>query len=472
MPNVSYEQSSVEKNKLVEKTISPEQFKQSLIQLNEIVVKEPLNIIIADATEVGAGHSRQGKYLEDLFHFAELDKFTTRISIDMSNKDNTGPLMQLINYSYAILQNHPHLYYVVLKILNSPRIYPIIDDQLRFSSPKKQLLESMTNSPNYNEKRPTLFITTHVSLEEASTQLINEGLVIPKGIIATVPDPWEGQALVGMTAPDNLQKGKHNTIVHDQNTYEEFKRVRPNKKTEVMSLGTISDPYFLLKENKNKSAQKKLHLAIEFSGNRIPKVDKLFLNFIQSINEQLFRNEINLTIHAMNHDITTKNILKELDRLGLSDHIGNDNKHNIRIVYNNNLQMAINTRTKYIRGTLDKDWDTPDIIFSKGGEVPLEDRGQNQLIVGIYGGGHEGVDIETGVRENRAVDFRKIPTKEWYSKALEFYRDKANQNREYHQSIALLAPLEFLKPGSIAKLKQNQSDTNNYNSFVSFLSES
>lgn len=79
---------------------------------------------------------------------------------------------------------------------------------------------------------------------------------------------------------------------------------------------------------------------------------------------------------------------------------------NIRIISNQNKIISyiesIRSREAYITGNLDN-WPRPDAVITKGGEVPIEDRG-DMLIVAIFGAGHELIDIETGVEKRRTIN--------------------------------------------------------------------
>jgi hypothetical protein len=363
------------------------------------------------------------------------------------------PYKKMAGTVYELLQERPQMQATIEHtFFENPHFHQMIDFVLKGSSLVPEVLQNLERAPTFDRAKPTIFITTHVEQEMAAITLMNKGLIKGPGVIAAIPDPWREGSLVSMSSPIKLKedKGLHVVIVHDYATAREFRRLRPNSGAKVFPLGTASDPYFLF--HPGEEYDHPFHIGIEFSGNYLHKYGELIIRFIQSIKNELSRGMIALTVHAMHHEKSVRrleHLLYELDIANLG---------NIRLLYAHTVEEAIDTRRKYSRGTLDAGWPAPHVVISKGGEVPLEHRGR-QLIVGVWGEGHEEQDILAGVHEGRAVDFRGLPPTEWYSTILEVYRKREDHPPSVPQSLAVFAPLLLIDPQYCIKLSEGTTRT-------------
>jgi hypothetical protein len=390
------------------------------------------NWVVATTTDIGVGHYRQAIDFEDALGYAGLRDNTTFVALPFEQK--------FLGKAYHKFQNTRALNNKVSEIIDNPHCIPLIDKARRRSHVWQQLLHKINASPTYDRDKPTIFITTHGDQERAAIFLMNAELVKGYAIIAAVPDAWRGGSLASMTAERNPYNALHLVVVHNASTAAQYHVVRPYSTAIVQPLGTASDPYFLIEEQRKHDGP--LHIGIEFSGNNIHKYSSLIMKFIKSIQYQLRDGEVRLSVHIMNHMNTIneiRNLLSSLHLCGVS---------NIRLLSADTLEEAIKTRKHYIRGTLDENWPAPDVVTSKGGEVPLEYRG-NQLIVAVWGEGHERDDILVGVKEGRTLDFRSLPPDQWYSWIVSACKLRELYPPQIPQSYAVFAPLLIFDPHAL-----------------------
>lgn len=343
-------------------------------------------------TIAGAGHCRQAYALSCFLRdYVGIDP----MQIEM-------PPDEFFDNIYKWVQRRPRLYSRILKVLS--RCPQHIVDSIVLKGAKPDLLmPKLKENPNYDPKRPTLFIPTNVSGEMATARLIRDGKVDPNSyVIAFPPDPWRGIQLCTMTSP--ITAPNHWVVTHDQKTMEEYKRL--GRRGKAVPLGTLSPPYFLF--NEPPVASGPLHIILEASGNYMPEVDELFILFLEGLLPYLRRREVMATVHCMHHRKTRERFEEFAAEQGL--------ENNFRVIWNSDFWEAIKSRNDLI--TTGLGWPPPAASVTKGGEVPLEYRGK-QLIACIFGGGHEGYDIEVGEEEGRAYDLRKVPPDLWAETTLE-----------------------------------------------------
>lgn len=421
------------------KPLTSEEFSELAKRLREKL--QGYNIVIIDPhpdkARCGAGHSRQALAMKRFLEELGLQEQVTHISLE-----DVGGLAAKF---YPYLQATPWLYNTFDKLLEE--LSKLVRDPKKFDFLLRKAMDRtdevkyrLGKSPHFNPKNPTIFIATHVSGAIAAAQLINSG-VIKGALVEYPPDPWSGYQLKAMTSPVIVdpKKGEHLVVVHDQATAKEYREIRRELPEEqVLPLGTLSAHEFIT--GKISTPQGFTHIGIEFSGNRLPSYEKKVLAIIKEMADDLKTGKIRLTIHTMWHTETKRKINKLLEELGLSNNL------NIRIIHTdpseeNYAEKALRSRQDYITGIDEAGWGRPDVVISKGGEVPIEDRNQ-MLVAVIYGEGHERADAEVGVKERRALNLIDYPALEiWQKIKEEIEKRKTSQLPPPPPSLALLAPL-------------------------------
>lgn len=386
-----------------------------------------LAVITASPT---AGHKRQGFVLGKELRRLGCENNLTEMTLDLA--DSKGSFWAVaVMAVYLQLQKMPKTYETVIKVLDNPWIREEVKAGVRKTDYSAEVLTKLENSENFDKERLTLFFPTHVMGEQAAIHLLEKKTLEAK-IMAFVPDPWERPLLntmVGVGIPDI--NNRRYLVVHDEQTAEQIKKIRPG--VAVYPLGTLSEPEHTSREKPEIKWQEgqAVHVGIEFSGSEIPKFEEKVKEFIRTVCKQIISGEIRLTIHMMHHKQLETRVKIFLGGLGLGDNA------NIRLIRNENMDEAIVTRSEYILGE-GSSWGEPNAVITKGGEVPLEDRA-GQLAVCVYGGGHEGKDIEAGVREGHAIDMRKVDTDLWWKRITDELRRRSGGSFTYTRSLALEA---------------------------------
>lgn len=407
--------------------------------------KDDYNIVIVTPHpalgRVGAGHSRQGLIMRDLF-----ERFG--IPFTHINLEKIGG--RVFSKLYPYLQAVPWAYRRISGFLNNPQLPYVVDwiekiTMQQMSIYSEIIWNSLTNSPNFHLPRNSIFISTHVAGVIGIVELFRRKEISEGVVFEYVPDPWLETELRLMTSPFYAEN--HFVIVHDQDTANIYQRIRPNLPPQrILPLGTLSPNFMGELDSYKPESNQPFHIGIEFSGNPIPQYDLKILKIIESMKEDIENGRLRLTLHLMWHSQSYDAIIKKLQELGLQNH------PNIRIIYfspfspseQDYADKALISRHNYIRGV--DDWPPPEGVITKGGEVPLEDRGRILSVV-IYGEGHEERDTQIGVREGRAVDFRAIPPREVYPSTKLLLKQRRETPPSFPPcSLAHLALLAYLDP--------------------------
>lgn len=402
------------------------------------------NIVLLDPDPLtrgtGAGHSRQIYLMRLFLQKCKADNLITYISL--SEVKVAGFFTKITVSIYKYLQAYPKFYDLVHFLLKLVGNNKIIDRELAKTDMTAEVIQNLKKSANFNSKRPTIFITTHVLETVTAIRLINDHELKAK-VLEYIPDPFPRVHLQMMSTP--ITSPNHLSIVHDRQTAQNLKSIRRFKDgdSKVYPLGTLSNYTFLIGKKEKSKFNSPLHIGIEFGGNYLFNYDKKVFAFIRSIAEKIRFGQVRLSIHTMYHRKTHENLLSLLQELGLNYGIDK----NIRIIHSgstvNPAREAIETREAYLTGKLDKGWPMPRAVISKGSEVAIEHRG-DMLIVAIYGAGHERIDAQTGVRENRTINCIDMPIERLWGEIINNLEVRSSQIVHPPQSLAVFGILALL----------------------------
>jgi hypothetical protein len=382
--------------------------------------------------EAGAGHLGQLWNIKKTLEAA--GKEIIWVELKLANSSNWA---KLASESYNTMQNNPGLMKVIKRMLELPFWMRKIDEECRKLGQPDVLEEQVLKSTNFNKNKKNIFIATHAvgaqSVALLSRKLGWENLVLGEFI----PDPWVIFELRMMAAIDAAALGHHLVVVHDKETAETYELLRKGR--HVLPWGTVSPPEFMFEEQTEKKDYTRIppHLGIEFAGNEIPNYDSKVLRFLETIKELVRGGKIRLTIHTMHHSRTQKKIDEWTVEANLV------NSEYLHIIKASNFLEAVMSRHEYVVGR-DK-FGKPDVVVTKGGEVPVEDRGR-MLIAGVYGVEHEIRNIEVAMKEKPGfvIDLTKLPEAMWW-KVIEEQLDKMPDGEPECRSRALLALGELVK---------------------------
>ncbi len=353
--------------------------------------------------EAGAGHGRQMWDVYKLLDSAGIEPVI--VKLDAGKSGNV--LVRMIKENYARLQNNPILE-KILKNIAAWTIFDGISEQAARALGQPEELERALLAAGISRDKSLNLISTYPSGAQSAVLLGREKWPNLR-IGEWVPDPWKLKLDVrAMVARDGLGEKRHLCVVYDEETLAADKLYRGGRK--FMAMGTLSAPEmaFLQVQAKKDFNKIPVHLGIEFSGNDIDNFNRKILKFLETVREKIKDGEINLTVDVMQHAKTRKKLENFLTKNGLAD------SEHIQLIGGDDMYRAIQNRHEYAVGRCK--FGLADVVITKGGEVPLEDRGQC-LIVVVYGIGHEMEDTRVAIRDKPGfvVDMSQMPEIRWWA---------------------------------------------------------
>ena len=434
---------------------------------NEVLSRK-VNIVIG-TTSAGAGHWRQADMMVRFLDSVGVNDQITFIATDKTGK-KAKSLTDLVLQLYPKLQNKRKVLDLLQPILNSSLAGKFIDKQLEkmIEEGSEDIKNVLEGSPNFDAKRPTIFMSSHSLMTQGARGVMKERKNIDDWMIEFIPDPWKGSDLRGMASP-KVDNEHWITVVHDKKTVEEYRKIRPDSKALVVPLGTLSNAVFLerrrLIENGETAERLKEDVLIEFSGNQIPKYDSLIATFITDNAQAIAEGRIRLVIDPMHHKKTYDVLLNALKNVGLDE-----NENILLLKPEKGMGEAVVRRADVLESKSNEvkikfsDSFRPFAVISKGGEVPLEDRADMIAFCPFASVPHEVGDILAGVSEGRAVDARNIPPSRWLLELDELY--KQDREKLPIQSFALFAPALIYIANNPGLLENTQAFETNQNELV------
>jgi hypothetical protein len=403
--------------------------------------KDSLIYTIGVKGRIGAGHAIQA---EDAYQFYKGLNTYDGTNIDVRKFNMEIHDKDIITQGYAWLQANPEAYKKFIEYFYNNAPGPVLDQVVWGWCDPKTLQEKMYGTGDkLHRKQNRTFITTHAKAAISVVKAIEDGILDPKHtlLFEEIPDPWNAQELLSMSSP--IVTPNHYRVVHDTPTAHELIRGGRHPGKHIVPWGTVSNPFFLFNEI-TRDPDEGIHFGIELSGNDIPGVTEKIKAALRGGKELLLQDNVALTIHTMHHPQAFREIKFVLEEIGLANH------PSIRLIGGENipLEEAIFTRGSYKTGKPIHGYPRfgiPNIYIAKGGEVPLEDRGQAAVVYAIWGEKHEEKDIMVGLAAGRAVDFRfKEPGTILKDAKDDFESNQMAKRRR--QSHAHLAPLVHIFP--------------------------
>ncbi len=436
------------------KNISPIEATEEAKELGRFLSDEGFIVYPTGATGgIGAGHLRQAIMAQQFYESLKVD--TRLLNLEMQTND---PLS--IGYSY--LQRNPKMYEIFTEQIYKRLPLPVLNGSVHFMADPQSVVSQMQSSgDNLDPKRKRLFVTTHAKAAISVIRAIQNGS-LPREhtyIAEDIPDVWNRKGMGSMTSHETPGEN-HIMVVHDLQSA--LAVLQAGRRSRIVPWGTNSNPYFLTHESQRKPAQKP-HLLFELSGNPIPGMDTMIVAALRGSKEMIEKGEVRITVHTMHHPESYKKLQMTINELGLSY------CPFIRVMGGDNLTMeqSIRTREQVLIGNATEgyedevsiDFSVPDVRVAKGGEVPLEDSGDDTLVYTVWGKGHEEDDIMAGVREHRTIDIRDIAEQE-PEKIVQFivhdYKKRLNDPNRPNpkRSYSHLAPKVLFFPDRYPLLQQ------------------
>lgn len=394
----------------------------------EILQALPYNIVTISATGVGAGHERQRRhvveFLQEISVLSPLDHITEIVIPQLGEKPDRVAVVYKASQQIPPLQEITAGLIRVAPALGMSGLVTKTSRSMANPDALASALKASIEAGTYDPQRPTLFITTHMSAGYALYEMLKDHPELAAATnnvyVEMPPDPLDGGLLMSMAVnPEVLPQIPglaHYVIVHDVKTMQAWHEIYPKGKTHavVLPLGTSSEPTgYAPKEAVEPVGTKGYqHVVYETSGNPIEKNDQAVIAWIRANAKELQRGTLRFTAHCMHHRSTRALFRAVRDELeaqypGIRNHI--------EIIHETSLEAALISREATLSGTRSR-FGVPDIILTKGGEVPIENRHQHMCITTLPSRGHERTDALAGKEQHNALLLHTDPrywTKQW-----------------------------------------------------------
>jgi hypothetical protein len=331
-------------------------------------------------------------------------------------KVNVPRITRLFSHFYDLMQTNRAVADGVHRLIFENRILtPVVTNLVGVSTAPELLHLRLDTIPELRRNRRMLWVTTHVVGGQSVEDLLSMSRFDDSHVNFS-PDPW-GTVLNSMI-PIERNPGRSITVVYDEETAREARKLRPGQN--IVSLGTLSHPEFVFGDKSKEVLlpEKPIHILVHASGKELWQFDRLVSELLPSLVPDILNGKLRLTLHAMQHVNTAAIWGGKLEELGLKA-----NK-NVRLIKENNMYEAVDRKIEELIGN--SEWGRPDIGIVKGGEGPLENRGEMLTVCIFDTTNHEDRDITVGVAGNPGFvrDYRRIPIGKWWDT---MRRDLANR---------------------------------------------